>query len=175
MLGKVTTRSVFALVAMAVAGMLALPLTSRAAAAMTFAQVRVELRAWNLRPAPLFPQQLPSIFNGAKASLDRQGFDFNVDWTKDRPLSPSIEENYFAISFRRGDAALLGAVLYDPRDTHVQQVKIGGRSVFSIQANKAVLAWHAQGRTYLLIDKYVSAKTELRQLSPFVRSLRELG
>ena len=57
----------------------------------------------------------------------------------------------------------------------MRKAHIGSRAVFSIQADKAVLAWRAHGRTYLLIDKYASARTELRVLAPFVRALRPLA
>lgn len=157
--------------ALAVVFTLLLPVTSSGA---TLARVRNQLRAWHLRPAPLFPSRLPASFRGASATLDRSGVDFNVDWSKDT----RSDENYFLVSFRRGNAALLTTVLHDTLVISVRRVRIGTRSVYSIETGRAsapsLLAWHEQGRTYLLIERYVGERAALRTLSPFVQHLRIL-
>jgi hypothetical protein len=42
------------------------------ASAATFAQVRARLRRWHLRPAPHFPEKLPSSFRDAEPRASRE-------------------------------------------------------------------------------------------------------
>ena len=58
----------------------------------TLVQVRRQLFAWHLRPAPLFRSQLPPSFHGASVTLYRfSGVDFDVELAKPDwpPSSPS--------------------------------------------------------------------------------------
>lgn len=137
------------------------------ASARTLAQIRSQLRSWHLQPPPLFPTAVPVSLQGASASLARD-FDFDVTWSK---ITSKIE---LLVSFRRGDASELNAILSDPSTTSVRQVQIGTRTVYSIVGNKSVLAWQEQGRTYWLVDKYDDESTALTRLTPFVESLQPL-
>jgi hypothetical protein len=129
-----------------------------------------QLRALHLRPIPVYPGLLPSTFRGASATVSRSGFDFSVDWSK----ATSGGVNYFAVSYRRGRRTLLSTLIHDRRVTSVRRVRISKRRVYVIQGDKAVLAWHEQGRTYFLLDKYATARKALKVLRPFVRSLRSV-
>jgi lysophospholipase L1-like esterase len=147
--------------------LVALALLPSGSSGATLAQVRSQLRAWHLQPPPLFPTTLPSSFQGVSASLSHD-FDFDVTW------SEITSQTELLVSFRRGDASELNAILNDPSTTSVRQVQIGTRTVYSIVGNKSVLAWQEQGRTYWLVDKYDDESAALSRLSPFVESLQPL-
>jgi hypothetical protein len=124
-----------------------LPASSNGA---TLVQVRRQLLAWHLRPAALFPSQLPPSFRGASVTLYRfSGVDFDVELAK-----PDYSGTNFCVDFRRGNAALLNAALHDRGNISVRRVRIGTRSVWFLvtehSAAPTLLAWHEQGRLYLL-------------------------
>jgi hypothetical protein len=138
----------------------------------SLARLRKELRGRHLQPPPLFPSKLPPAFHGAKGTLTHD-FDFDVEW--DRTVGT---ENVFAVAFRRGPASWLAQDLNDPATTSARRVRIGSRTVYLLATGHAgapsLFAWHEQGRTYMLLEKYVGNRTFLRTMSPFVRSLRTL-
>ncbi|TMK42178.1 MAG: hypothetical protein E6G56_01850 [Actinobacteria bacterium] len=138
----------------------------------SLARVRSQLRALHLRPAPLFPARLPASFRGAGATLNNAGFDFNVDWDRSRPGRGGSRETVFLVSFRRAGPQVLGQVLHDRRTTSSRRVRVGARTVYVIHSSKLILGWGEQGRTYLLISKYLRPSTA--DLKRFVRALRPL-
>jgi hypothetical protein len=147
------------------------------ASAATLAEVRKQLSSWRLLPPPLFPARLPASFSGASVSLGH-GFDFDVEFAKQKRVG-SFTENYFAVAFKRGNAAELTAILHYRYNLSVETVQIGKRTVYAFETSSSgapsVLAWHEQGRTYWLDVKYLDRRAALQILSPFVKSLSLLA
>ena len=148
---------------------LMVPPTSSAA---TLAQVRGKLLAEHLRPAPLFPSQMPSGFRGANLTLSRNSpWEFDVTFAR-----PDCSGTNFCVDFERGAPALLQQFLHDA--ISARQVRIGTRRVWLVSTGHAgapsPLLWQEQGRTYVVSERYVTVDTALRTLAPFVRSLRPL-
>lgn len=147
------------------------------ATAASLTDVREQLSSWRLLPPPLFPARLPAGFGGASVTLER-GFDFDVEFAKDRQVGSSAE-NYFAVTFKRGNAAELTAILHYRYNLSVETVQIGKRKVYAIETSSSeapsVLAWHEQGRTYWLDARYLGRRAAIQALSPFVKSLSPLS
>jgi cell wall-associated NlpC family hydrolase len=139
----------------------------------TLGQVRGQLIVLRLNPPPLFPSTLPVAFRGAAVTLYRDA-DFDVEFDRNNPQG----FNVFAVTFKRDDFPALDQLVNDPGVYSRRHVRIGARTVWLLltghAAAPALLAWHEQGRTYMLLEKYAGAKQALATLSPFVLSLRLL-
>jgi hypothetical protein len=158
------------------AGMAVAALAPTAASAATLAQVRARLLSWHLTPSPLFPTRLPAVFKRASVALSRDSsvpLDYDIEWSRN-----ARNVNVFTVALKRGPAALLQEVLNDPEKTSERQITIGTRHVYSLETGHAgapfELAWHEDGSSYLVQEKYVDRKHGMPTLGPFVRALRPL-
>jgi hypothetical protein len=148
------------------------------AAAATLTQVRTQLSAWHLQPAPLFPSQLPASYRGANVSLDRfAGVDFDIEFGKPANGCQRVNATDLCMELRRADAATLTSMLHDPDNCSVpRQVQVGARRVWFLcegrDAGGWVLAWHEQGRTYWAWEWTADSTTALPTLSALVQSLQ---
>lgn len=139
--------------------------------AATLAQVRSQLRSWQLRPAPLFPASLPAGLRGTDVSLDRWD-DYDVGFDKSDATGL-----VFAMQLKRGPWGVFNQLLHDPVAYNVRRMRIGRRTVSVAETGHSgaaeLLTWHEQGRTYW-VTYHCCTSNPLRLMAQLVQSLRTL-
>lgn len=146
----------------------------------SFSRARKQLRAWHLKPAPLFPSRAPAHHRHANVHLYRfAGVDYSADFgTPDNAACHTISPNAWCVSLRRSAWSDLARVLDNPRTyTNQRWVRAGKRRVlFYLAQNNAGgwwMSWRERGRTYN-VWSWSGRRIALKRLTPFVKGLRPL-
>lgn len=146
----------------------------------SFSRARKQLRAWHLKPAPLFPSRAPAHHRHANVHLYRfAGVDYSADFgTPDNADCHTISPNAWCVSLRRSAWSDLARVLDNPRTyTNQRWVRAGKRHVlFYLAQNNAGgwwMSWRERGRTYN-VWSWSGRRIALKRLTPFVKGLRPL-
>ena len=151
------------------------------ASGATLAQAGSELRAWRLKPPPLFPSQLPASHRSVNVHLYRfKGVEYVIDFgAPDNADCHTLPNpNGWCVQLRRLAGTSLGAWLHDPAIYGARRMRVGNRNVWFFgdggNAGGWWMAWLEQGRTYGAWA-WTDEPTALRRLTPFVESLRPLS
>ncbi len=85
----------------------------------------------------------------------------------------------FCVYYQRLSYAALNSIIHDPIAADVHQIKVGARTVWAAEtghsADPSLLAWHEQGRTYMVAQRYVLLSQAIGNLTALVKTLQPLS
>ncbi len=163
-----------------VAALLLALATPGIANAVTFARARADVRAWQLNPPTLFPSQLPAGHRAVNVALSRYGDEFKIYFgaPDHRDCHTLPNPNGWCVGLVRSAGENLADLPYDSDIADLQQVRVGNRTVWFYEGKANAggwwMEWEQLGRTYMTWAWVDNARTALRRLTPFVKSLQPL-
>lgn len=173
--GAVVVRISAAALAVALAA-----LAPASASGTTFARARAQLRAWHLRPAPLFPAGLPAAHHRVNVHLYTfSGMDYSIDFgaADNRDCHTVPIPSAWCVNLRRWRGPVFQGHLRTEA-LGVRRLWVGHRHVWFFEdsggAGGWYMAWRQQGRTYAAWAWMARPRPALRRLVPFVQTLRLL-